>query len=128
MSSRATRRRFTADYKKKILDEVDACVERGEVGAILRREGLYSSHLTAWRAERQAGELSGLEPKRRGPKPKEANPLAKEMEAQQREIARLKTENAKLTLICEAQKKVSQLLGLTLPTFPESDEKNGKSS
>ena len=127
MSSRATRRRFTAEYKKKILDEVDACVERGEVGAILRREGLYSSHLTAWRAERQAGELSALEPKRRGPKPKEANPLTKEMEAQQREIARLKAENAKLMLICEAQKKVSQLLGLTLPTIPESDEKSGES-
>lgn len=127
MSSRATRRRFTADYKKKILDEVDACVERGEVGAILRREGLYSSHLTAWRAERQAGELSGLEPKRRGPKPKETNPLSKEMEAQQREIARLKAENAKLLLICEAQKKVSQLLGLTLPTIPDSDKKSGES-
>ena len=127
MSSRATRRRFTADYKKKILDEVDACVERGEVGAILRREGLYSSHLTAWRAERQAGELSGLEPKRRGPKPKEANPLTKELEAQQRENARLKAENAKLLLICEAQKKVSQLLGLTLPTIPDTDEKSEKS-
>lgn len=73
---------------------MDACIERGEVGAILRREGLYSSHLTAWRAERQAGELSGLEPKRRSPKPKETNPLSKEMEAQQREIARLKAENA----------------------------------
>lgn len=128
MSSRATRRRFTAEYKKKILDEVDGCVERGEVGALLRREGLYSSHLTAWRAERQAGELSGLEPKRRGPKPKEPNPLAKEMEAQQREIARLKAENAKLTLICEAQKKVSQLLGLTLPEIPEANEKKGRSS
>lgn len=125
MSSRATRRRFTAEYKKKILDELDALTERGEVGALLRREGLYSSHVTAWRAERRAGELSGLEPKRRGPKSKEANPLAKELEAKEREIARLKAENAKLALICDVQKKVSQLLGVTLPTIPDDDESGG---
>ena len=77
VSARATRRRFTAAYKKKILVEADACTERGELGALLRREGLYSSHLTAWRAERRAGELSGLEPKKRGPKAKEASPLAR---------------------------------------------------
>lgn len=105
MSSRATRRRFTAEYKKKILDELDALTERGEVGALLRREGLYSSHVTAWRAERRAGELSGLEPKRRGPKPKAANPLARELEATGREIARLKAENATLALICSVPKK-----------------------
>jgi transposase len=128
VSSRATRRRFTAEYKKKILDELDALTERGEVGALLRREGLYSSHVTAWRAERRAGELSGLEPKKRGPKPKEANPLAKELEAKEREIARLKAENAKLALICSVQKKVSQLLGVTLPTIPDDDENDGSSS
>lgn len=128
MSSRATRRRFTAEYKKKILDELDALTERGEVGALLRREGLYSSHVTAWRAERRAGELSGLEPKKRGPKPKEANPLAKELEAKEREIARLRAENAKLALICSVQKKVSQLLGVTLPTIPDDDENDGSSS
>jgi transposase len=128
VSSRATRRRFTAEYKKKILDELDALTERGEVGALLRREGLYSSHVTAWRAERRAGELSGLEPKKRGPKPKEENPLAKELEAKEREIARLKAENAKLALICSVQKKVSQLLGVTLPTIPDDDESNGSSS
>ncbi|MBX3207429.1 MAG: transposase [Labilithrix sp.] len=104
VSSRATRRRFTAEYKKRILDEVEALTERGEVGALLRREGLYSSHLAAWRAERRAGELSGLEPKRRGSKPKEAYPLAKELEAKEREIARLKAENATLALICDVQK------------------------
>jgi len=128
VSSRATRRRFTAEYKKKILDELDALTERGEVGALLRREGLYSSHVTAWRAERRAGELSGLEPKKRGPKPKEANPLAKELEAKEREIARLRAENAKLALICSVQKKVSQLLGVTLPTIPDDDENDGSSS
>ena len=128
MSSRATRRRFTAEYKKKILDEVDALTERGEVGALLRREGLYSSHLAAWRAERRAGELSGLEPKRRGPKPTEPNPLAKELEVKEREIARLKAENAKLALICSVQKKVSQLLGVTLPTIPDDDGNTKRSS
>jgi transposase-like protein len=125
--SRATRRRFTAEFKKKILDEVDGCVGRGDVGAILRREGLYSSHLTAWRAERQAGVLSGLEPKRRGPKVKEVNPLAKELEAKEREIARLQAENAKLVLICDVQKKVSLLLGLTSSIAPDEAAKTGKS-
>jgi transposase-like protein len=122
VTSKAKRRSYSADYKKRILQEADACTESGQVGALLRREGLYSSHLTYWRQLRERGELAGLEPKKRGPKPEEPNPLAKELAAKEREIARLKAENAKLQIICDVQKKVSLLLGVTLPTIPEDDE------
>jgi transposase-like protein len=105
-----------------VLQDADACTESGQVGALLRREGLYSSHLTTWRQARERGELEGLAPKRRGPAAQEINPLAKELAAERREVARLKAENAKLQIICEVQKKVSLLLGVTLPTIPEDDE------
>jgi transposase-like protein len=125
---KAKRRFFTAEYKRKVLQEADACTEPGQIGALLRREGLYSSHLTMWRAARESGELAGLEPKKRGPKAKEVNPLAKELADKEREIARLKAENAKLQIICDVQKKVSQLLGVTLPTIPDDDESTEGSS
>jgi transposase len=128
VTSKAKRRSFTAEYKRKILQEADACTEPGQIGALLRREGLYSSHLTEWRRLRESGELAGLEPKKRGPKAKEASPLAKELAAKEREIARLKAENAKLQIICDVQKKLSQLLGVTLPTIPEDDESTKGSS
>jgi transposase len=105
--AKAKRRRFTAEYKRKILHEADSCTEPGSIGALLRREGLYSSHLVEWRKLRERGELAGLEPKKRGPKAKEPNPLAKQLAEKERENARLKAENAKLQLICELQKKVS---------------------
>jgi transposase len=128
VTSKAKRRRFTAEKKRKILQEADACTEPGQIGALLRREGLYSSHLVTWRAARERGELAGLEPKKRGPKAREPNPLAKELAAMERENAHLKAENAKLQLICEVQKKISQLLGVTLPTIPEDDESTKESS
>ena len=128
MTSKAKRRLFSAEYKRKVLQEADACTESGQIGALLRREGLYSSHLTTWRQARERGELEGLAPKRRGPKAQETNPLARELAAKEREIARLKAENAKLQLICDVQKKVSQLLGVTLPTIPEDDESTKGSS
>ena len=128
MTSKAKRRRFTAEYKRKVLQEADACTESGQIGALLRREGLYSSHLVTWRHARERGELEGLAPKKRGPAAKEPNPLTKQLAAQQREIARLKAENAKLQIICEVQKKVSLLLGVTLPTIPEDDESTKGSS
>ena len=128
MTSKAKRRRFTAEYKRKVLQEAEACTESGQVGALLRREGLYSSHLTTWRYARERGELEGLAPKKRGPAAQEVNPLAKELAAERREVARLKAENAKLQIICDVQKKVSQLLGVTLPTIPEDDESTKGSS
>jgi transposase-like protein len=122
VTSKAKRRFFTAEYKRKILQEADACAESGQIGALLRREGLYSSHLVGWRRLRERGELAGLAPKKRGPKTQEVNPLAKQFAERDREIARLKAENAKLQIICDVQKKVSQLLGVTLPTISEDDE------
>jgi transposase len=128
VTSKAKRRRFTAEYKRKVLQEADACTESGQIGALLRREGLYSSHLVTWRHARERGELEGLAPKKRGPKAQESNPLAQQLAALERENARLKAENAKLQIICDVQKKVSQLLGLTLPTIPEDDESTKGSS
>jgi transposase len=128
VTTKAHRRRFTAEYKRKILQEADACTESGQIGALLRREGLYSSHLVTWRHARERGELEALAPKKRGRKPQEPNPLANELAAKEREIARLKAENAKLQVICTIQKKVSLLLGVTLPTIPEDDESTKGSS
>ena len=127
MTAKAKRRRFTAEYKRQILQEVDAC-ERGEIGALLRREGLYSSHLIEWRRARDAGELAGLTPRKRGPKVEARNPLATKLVEQQRQIARLEAENAKLQLICDVQKKVSLLLGITLAKPPSDDKINGSPS
>lgn len=127
VTAKAKRRRFTAEYKRRILKEADAC-DRGELGALLRREGLYSSHLVEWRRARDAGELAGLAPRKRGPKVQATEDLATKVAEQQKQIARLEAENAKLQLICDVQKKVSQLLGVTLPTIPEDDENNGSSS
>jgi len=128
VTSKAKRRRFTAEYKRKVLQEADACAESGQIGALLRREGLYSSHLVTWRHARERGELEGLAPKKRGPTARETNPLAKELVAKEREIARLKAENAKLQIICDVQKKVSLLLGVMLPTIREDDESSKGSS
>ena len=128
MTSKAKRRLFTAEYKRKVLQEADACTESGQIGALLRREGLYSSNLVTWRQARERGELEGLAPKKRGPKAQEPNPLALELAAKERENARLRAENAKLQLICDVQKKVSLLLGVTLPTIPDDDESTKGSS
>jgi transposase-like protein len=110
---KAQRRRFTAEYKQRILQEADACTQYGEVGALLRREGLYSSHLSTWRRQRQQGELQGLAPAKRGRK---ADPLAAENARLQRETERLKAQLARAELIIGVQKKVSELLGL--PEIP----------
>jgi len=127
VTAKAKRRTFTAEYKRKILKEADRC-SRGELGALLRREGLYSSHLVVWRRARDNGELAGLTPRKRGPKVDVPDPLTMQVAEQQKEIARLKAENAKLQLICDVQKKVSLLLGVTLPTIPDDDESSGSSS
>ncbi len=115
---KAKHRRFTAEYKKRILDEADACTTAMQRGALVRREGLYSSHLTAWRRQRAHGILDGLAPKKRGVKP---NPLALENAQLRRENERLQEQLHRAETIIEVQKKVSQLLGL--PTAPTP--KNG---
>jgi transposase len=115
---KAQRRRFTAEYKRRILQEADACTQPGEIGALLRREGLYSSHLNTWRRQRARGELQGLAPAKRGRK---ADPQAAEIVRLQRETERLTAQLARAELIIDVQKKVSQLLGL--PAMPNDAAK-----
>ena len=104
---KAQRRRFTAEYKRRILQEADACTQHGEIGALLRREGLYSSHLNTWRQQRQRGELQGLTPAKRGRK---ADPQAAEIARLQRETARLKVQLERAELIIDVQKKFLKIL------------------
>ncbi len=117
--AKAQRRRFTAEYKRQLLAEADGCREPGEIGALLRREGLYTSHLSVWRQQREAGALVGLAGHARGRKAV-AHPLAKRLAGMERENARLREELRKAHVIIDVQKKVSQLLGL-----PPSDEEVG---
>mgnify|MGYP001611647589 FL=1 len=108
--AKAQRRRFTAAYKRRILQEAERCTKPGEVGALLRREGLYSSNLTAWRAARARGELAGDEVKRRGPKPKPPHPEAKRILQLERENRRLRARAERAEVLVEVQKKLSALL------------------
>lgn len=113
----AKHRRFNAEYKKRILDEADACTQPSQIGALLRREGLYSSLLSRWRQQRAHGALVALAPKRRGPKP---DPHAEEIARLRRENERLQERLQKAETIIEVQKKISQLLGVpTEPTSPD---------
>lgn len=116
---KAKRRNFSAEYKLRILAEVDACTERGDVGALLRREGLYSSHLDKWRMQRQRGVLRALAPQKRGPK---VDPQATEIARLRRENERLQARLEQAETIIEVQKKLSSLLGLT--TTPTSDDQS----
>ena len=108
------RRRFAVEYKVGILAEADACTEMGQVGELLRREGIYSSHLSNWRRQRDEGVLAGLRPKRRGRKSKAKNPVADENERLQRENHRLKEKLRQAELIIDVQKKVSEMLSIPL--------------
>jgi transposase len=108
---RAEHRHFTAEYKQRILQEADGCTRPGQVGALLRRENLYSSHLTTWRQQRTRGELQGLTPAKRGRK---ADPQAAEIARLRQENERLKARLERAELIIEVQKKVSQMLGLSV--------------
>ena len=105
--AKAKRRRFSSEYKQRILEEADNCTEPGEVGALLRREGLYSSNLTQWRQQRKAGGLSGLAAKKRGRKKDEQ---AAEMAQLRRENERLRKQLERAELIIAAQKKLAQVL------------------
>jgi len=102
------------------LKQADACTRHGELGALLRREGVYSSSLTAWRSARDRGELAGLTPKKRGPKSSAPDPRDRELAAKDREIARLSARAERAEALIEVQKKLAQVLGLRLH---ESDDK-----
>jgi transposase len=112
--AKAERRRFRAEYKLRVLQEADRCRQPGEIGALLRREGLYWSNLITWRKQRQSGELAGLRGKRRGPERREKNPLVERLRELERENARLKRRAERAEGIVELQKKVSEILGIDL--------------
>lgn len=112
--AKATRRRFSAEYKLKILREAEACTQPGGLGALLRREGLYSSNLTTWRVQRRTGELGGLAPKKRGPASKAKNPLVAKVAALEREVTRQTARAERAEALVELQKKVSEILGVEL--------------
>ena len=116
--AKAQRRQFTADYKRRILVEADSTTESGAIGALLRREGLYSSHLTHWRQQRDRG----LAPRQRGPKSKH-DPLFEEVRKLKQENGHLTQRLARAEIIIDVQKKVSLLLGIPLATV-DSDESN----
>ena len=118
VTPKAKRRRFSAEYKLRILAEVDDCTQPGEIGALLRREGLYSSHLSKWRKQREKGQLQGLSGNKRGRK----------AERSEAEVARLRRENEQLQArlqqaetIIDVQKKLCGLLGLNVE--PGSEER-----
>ena len=108
------RRRFTAEYRLRILEEADRCAESGEVGRLLRREGLYSSHLAAWRKARRDGALRGLSSKKRGAKPKASNPLEPKVRELEAKVARLEKDLHTAHTILDVQEKVAGLLGFSL--------------
>jgi len=117
--AKAKRRQHPAEYKLRILREVDECKSPGEVGALLRREGLYSSLVSKWREQRERGSLTGLSGHRRGPK---VDPQAMEIARLQGENKRLQEKLERAELIIEVQKKVARLLGVTPPAPPSDEE------
>lgn len=118
------RRKFTARYKLEILQEADRCIEPGQIGVLLRREGLYSSNLTTWRKQRDKGLLNALSPKKRGRKEKEKNPLTQKVAELERENERLKKKLKKAEIIIDFQKKISEALGIS----QDQTEDEGKNS
>jgi len=119
--AKATRRRFSAKYKLKILHQADQCGP-GELGALLRREGLYWSNLQTWRRQRQEGTLQALAPKKRGRKRKPVNRLTPEVKRLERENRRLKRKLEQAEIMLEIQKKASEMMGISLRTGRKEDE------
>ncbi len=115
--AKATRRRFTVEYKRKIVRAADGCKTPGAIGALLRREGLYSSHLTTWRAARERGELAGA-PKKRGPARRVADPRDKRITELERARTRWQKRAERAEALVELQKQVAALLGTPLTTEP----------
>ena len=115
----AKRRQFSAQYKLRILDEADRCTERGQIGELLRREGLYSSYLSKWREQRERGQLQGLAPQKRG-RPAQAL-AATELARLQQENERLRVQLEQAEIIIDVQKKLAKLLGLTTAESESSE-------
>ncbi len=117
--AKAQRRRFTAEYKRRVLQEAEVCTRPGEVGALLRREGLYSSHLAVWRRARVRGELAGLAPRKRGPVARGVDPRDRALAAVTRQLARTTARAERAEALVELQRKLSELLGIVLPPAGE---------
>jgi transposase-like protein len=117
---RARRRKFTAEFKLSILRAADACRESGGIGALLRKNGLYSSHLSTWRQERDQAAAGALE-RKRGPRGKVKDARQAEVDELRKEVEDLRRRLAQATAIIEVQKKVSEIFGVTLPK-PPNDE------
>lgn len=107
---KAVRRIFTADYKRRILREAEACKGPGQLGTLLRREGLYSSNLTTWRRQAEQGTLDALSPKKRGPKEKKPDPSLRRIAELEKETLKLRHQLRQAELIIEAQKKIAKIL------------------
>jgi len=123
VNEKPVRRQFTAEYKLRILAEADGCTDKGQAGALLRREGLYSSHLSNWRRLREEGSLASLKPKQRGRKRKPNAEAAQELERLQRENRRLTERLRQAETIIDVQKKVCEMLGIATPqNETETDE------
>jgi len=112
--AKPTRRQFTASYRLRIVEEADRCSLPGEIGQLLRREGLYASHLTNWRKARHEGSLAGLSSKKRGAKPKAKNPLTSTVRELEAKVTRLERDLAQARTIMDVQEKVAGLLGFRL--------------
>jgi transposase-like protein len=120
VTAKAARRRFTAEYKLRVLTLADACNEPGSLGKLLRREGLYASNLNTWRNQYDRGVLSALAPKKRGRKESVRDPLHAENEKLRKENERLSSRLRQAEIIIDVQKKISQILGIPLAT-PENE-------
>jgi transposase-like protein len=118
--AKARRRQFSPEYRLRILKEADACKDPGQLGALLRREGMYSSNLVTWRRQRDARALVGMKEQKRGPKPRREDPRLKQKD---REIARLQRRLKQAETVIEVQKKVAEILGIPLnsPALDEDD-------
>ena len=119
VSDKPTRRRFSTEYKLRILRELDQCTKLGEKGALMRREGLYSSRISCWRKERERGEVGGLKPKKRGRKAKPVNPLMPRVTELERENRRLRQKLEQAETVIDIQKKASSLLGIPLKNLDD---------
>jgi transposase-like protein len=114
----AQRRQYSSADKQRILAAADQCTQPGEIGALLRREGIYSSHLSTWRRQRAAAESAALAPQKRGPKADPAQAESRRVETLTREIERLRRQLAQARLIIDVQKKVATLLGMSMAPSP----------
>jgi len=119
---KAVRRRFTAEYKRRILREAEACKEQGRLGALLRREGLYSSNLNTWRRQAEQGTLDALSPKKRGPKEKKPDPSICRIAELEKKTQKLEHKLRQAELIIAAQKKIAEIF--QMPLDPEKEMKS----